>query len=138
MKDLASGAERVVGDGVYPFWGGARTVQVRVARTLTARSLRRARALVRVTCGAGCRVRASLRVDATTRRRLGLGRSSTIATASGTRSGAGTARLRLKATRKARSRLTRRRSYGATLRVTITPRAGGTATTSSVAVRVRR
>jgi hypothetical protein len=108
-----------------------------VAKTLAARALRQGRAAFRVECSAACRVRASLRVGRTTARRLGLGRSRAIATASGSRKAAGTAKLRLRPSRKARSRLARVRSYRATLRVTITP-SGRAATTASARVRVRR
>jgi hypothetical protein len=137
VKELASGAERVVAEGVYPFWGGKRTVPVRLARTLAAAALRRG-AAVRVRCAGGCRVRATLRVTHTTGRRLGLGRSRTIARAPRARKGAGTVRLRLRATRKAAPRLGRLRSYPATVHVTTRPRSGGAATSAAEQVRVRR
>jgi hypothetical protein len=130
VKDLASGAERVIGAGVNPFWGGARSLPVRVSRTLRTRTLR-AGAPVRVTCTRACRVSASLRVARSTARRLGTAR--TIAKASGERSRGGTATLRLKATRAAAARLGRASAYRATLRVTARP--GGTVT---VPLRVRR
>jgi hypothetical protein len=126
VHDLASGAERVIGQGVYPFWGGA---SVRVAETIRARTLRRGVA-VRVRCAERCRVKAALRVARRTARRLGVAR--TIARASGSRGSAGTLKLRLKATGKAAPRLARLASYPATLRATI----DGAATT--VSVRVRR
>jgi hypothetical protein len=135
VKDLASGAERDIGPGVYPFWGGTRSVPVRVARTLRTRALAGAGAPVRVTCAGACRVSASLEVARGTARRLGTGRA--IARASGSRSRAGTAKLRLKATRKAAARLGRASSYRAALRVTVRPR-GGAAMKTTVAVRVRR
>jgi hypothetical protein len=134
VKDLASGAERTIGAGVYPFWGGPRSLPVRVARTLRVRALG-AGAPVRVTCASACRVSASLRVARRTARRLGTSR--TIAKASGSRSRAGTAKLRLKATRKAGARLGRVSSYGATLRVAVRPR-GGAAMTTTLALRIRR
>jgi hypothetical protein len=135
VRDLAGGAERVIGQGVYPFWGGARTVPVRVAKTLAVSALRRRGASVRVGCATACRVRASLAVAAATARRLGLGSGRTIAAASGSRRSAGTARLRLRATRKAAARLARLRTYRATLHVRIT---GGTVMTATAKVRVRR
>ena len=137
VKDLASGAERTIAPGVYPFWGGARTPALRVPETVSARALKRGRAAFRVDCAAACRVRASLRVGRATARRLRLGGRRTIATASGSRERAGTAKLKLRATRRARPRLARVRSYRAALRVRITPR-GGAATTGSADVRVRR
>jgi hypothetical protein len=137
VKELESGAERVIGPGVYPFWGGARTLPLRVAKSLSARALSNGRASFRVECPGACRLRASLEVSRATARRLGIGRSRTIATASGSRERAGTVRLRLRATRKARPRLTRVRSYGATLRVAITP-PGGATTNPTTRVRVRR
>jgi hypothetical protein len=135
VKDLASGAERVIGPGVYPFWGGTRAAPVQVAKTLRTRALRGSGAPVRVTCQGACRVSASLHVARSTARRLGTGR--TIAKASGSRSRAGTAKLKLKATRKAAARLGRASSYRATLRVTVTAR-GGKALKATVALRVRR
>jgi hypothetical protein len=138
VKDLGDGAERVVGTGVYPFWGGARSLPLRVAKTLAARALRKGRASVRVDCPAACRVRASLQVGRATARRLGLGRSRTIATASGSRKRAGTATLRLRATGKSRPRLARLRSYRATLGVTVRPSSGGAATRATASVRIRR
>jgi hypothetical protein len=138
VRELASGAERVVAQGTYPFWGGKRTAPVRVARRVSVAALRRGRAAVRVRCAGGCRVRATLRVERSTARRLGLGKSRTIAGASGARRGAGTVRMRLRATRKAAPRLARLRSYPATLRVTIRPRSGGPATTARKQVSVRR
>jgi hypothetical protein len=131
VKDLASGTERVMGPGVYPFWGGTRSLPVRVAKTLRAGALRRGRAIARVTCAGACRVKASLHVARRTARRLGSGR--TVAKASGSRAGAGTVKLRLKASRGAASRLARLGSYRATLRVTVKP--GGTA---AIPLRVRR
>jgi hypothetical protein len=135
VRELGSGAERMIGPGAYPFWGGARTLPLRVAKRLSARSLRKGRATVRVGCSGACRVRASLQVGRSTVRRLGLGRNRTIATASGSLERAGTARLRLHATRRARAHLMRLRSYRATLTVTITP-SGGKATTATKDVRV--
>jgi hypothetical protein len=155
VKELASGAERVIGPGVSPSWGGtrspppsqggtqpappsrgdARSLRVQVARTLQVRTLTGRGARVRVTCASGSRVRASLQVARATARRIGTGR--TIAGASGVCSRAGGARLRLKATRRAAARLGRVSSYAATLRVTVTPR-GGAATRETVALRVRR
>jgi hypothetical protein len=134
VKDLASGAERVMGRGAYPFWGGQRTAPVRVARTLRAGALRRGRATARVTCAGACRATASLTVTRTTARRLGSAR--TIAKGTGSRRGAGTLKLRLKATRGAASRLSRLSSYRAALRVKVTD--GGAATEAAVPVRVRR
>ena len=134
VTDLAGGAERVIGPGAYPFWGGTRSARVRVAKTLRADALRRGRTVARVVCSGACRVTASLRVARSTARRLGTSR--TIATATG--SGTGTVKLRLRATRKAAGRLAALRSYRATLRVTVTPRAGGASAKSAVPVRVRR
>lgn len=120
VKDLVSGAERTIGPGTYPHWGGPRTApRPRVARTLRARALRSGRAAVRVSCPRACRVQAALEVRRATARRLDLGRRRTIAAASTSRRSAGTARLRLRATRRARTRLTRLRAYPATLRVTV-------------------
>jgi hypothetical protein len=145
VKELASGAERVIGPGVNPFWGGTRSrgtrsggtrsLPVRVARTLRVRSLAGRGAPVRVKCSSGCRVSASLQVARGTARRLGTGR--TIAKASSSRSRAGSARLLLKATPRVAARLGRVRSYAATLRVTVRPR-GGAAMRATVALRVRR
>jgi hypothetical protein len=150
VKELASGAERVIGPGVNPSWGGTRSpspsqggtqpappsrVRVQVARTLQVRTLTGRGARVRVTCASGARVRASLQVARKTARRIGTAR--TIAGASGVCSRAGSARLRLKATRRAAARLGRVSSYAATLRVTVTPR-GGAAMRETVALRVRR
>jgi hypothetical protein len=145
VKELASGTERVIGPGVNPSWGGARSspsasqggapsVRVQVARTLRIRTLTGRGARVRVTCASECRVRASLQVSRATARRIGTGR--TIAGASGARSRAGSALLRLKATRRAAARLGRVSSHAATLRVTVTPR-GGAAMRATVALRVR-
>jgi hypothetical protein len=134
VKDLTSGAERVLGPGVYPFWGG---VSVRVAQTLRARSLKRGRATVGVGCAGACRVGVSLDVARRTARRLGLRGTRTIAKGSGSRTSSGTAELRLRATRKSRKRLGRVRSYRATLRVSVTPQ-GGAATQTSTRLRVRR
>jgi hypothetical protein len=91
VKDLETGAERVIGPGVYAFWGGARTIPLRIADTLRAGALRKGKAAVRIACGGACSVRASREVGKTTARRLGLGRSRTIAKASGSLAGAGTA-----------------------------------------------
>lgn len=135
VKDLPSGAERVIGPGASPLWGGRRALPVRVARTLRTRALVGSGAPVRVTCSGACRVRAALQVANRTARRLGTG--GTIATASGSRARAGTATLRLRATRKAATRLGRVSFYRATLRVTVRPR-GGAATKASVALRIRR
>jgi hypothetical protein len=138
VKDLAGGGERVVAQGVYPFWGGTRTAPVKVGTRLRVGALRKGRAAVRVRCADGCRVRATLRVTRETAGRLGLGRRRTIAGASGSRKGAGAVTLRLRATRKAASRLGRLRSYPATVHVTIRPRSGGSATSAAEQVRVRR
>jgi hypothetical protein len=134
VKDLAGGAERVIGPGNYPFWGGSRTLPVRVAGTLRARKLRKGRVAARVDCPAKCSVSASLQVARKTARRLRAGR--TIATASGSSAGAGTVRLRLKPTRAARKRLARVRAYRATLRVTT--RVAGGASKTTAPVRIRR
>jgi hypothetical protein len=139
VKDLAGGAERVIGPGVYPFWGGSRTVQAPapepapMSDSVRARSTRGGRVLVRVTCSGACRIRASLRISPATARRLGLGRRRTIATASGSRSRAGTSSLRLRVLRKA----VVARSYKATLTVSINPAEGPT-TRVTKALRVRR
>jgi hypothetical protein len=135
VKDLASGAERVIGPGAYPFWGGTRALPVRVARTLRTSALRGRGAAVAVACTGPCRVSARLQVARGTARRLGTGR--TIAKAAGSRARAGTAKLRLKATRKAAARLGRAASYRATLRVTVRS-GGGAPTAATVPVRVRR
>jgi hypothetical protein len=134
VKDLAGGGERMIGPGNYPFWGGSRTLPVRVAGTLRARKLRKGRVAARVDCPAKCSVSASLQVARKTARRLRAGR--TIATASGSSAGAGTVRLRLKPTRAARKRLARVRAYRATLRVTT--RIAGGASTTTAPVRIRR
>jgi hypothetical protein len=138
LRDVAGGAERVVGQGVYPFWGGTRTAPLQAPKTVGVGALRKGRAAIGVNCAGACRVRAALDVARATARRLKLGRRMTIATASTSRTSAGTARLRLRATRKARPRLARLRSYRATLRVRITPASGGAATTATASVRVRR
>jgi hypothetical protein len=138
VKDLAGGAERVIGPGVYPSWGGARSLPVRVARTLGVSALRRGRASARVTCAAACRVSASLQVSGSTARRLGLGRKpATVASASASRRNAGTAKLRLRATKQAAGKLGRLRSYAATLRVRVKP-PDGAAVTATRGLRVRR
>lgn len=133
IKDLAGGPERVIGPGGSPFWGGSRTVPVRMADSVRARTMRGGRVLVRVTCSGACRIRASLRISPSTARRLGLGRRRTIATASGTRTQAGTSNLRLRVVRKAAVA----RSFKATLTVSITPTAGPT-TRVTKTLRVRR
>lgn len=129
VHDLGSGAERVVAQGLYPFWGGARTRLVRVAKSLRARTLRKG-AVVRVRCIKACRVKAALKVSGRTARKLGASR--TIAKASGSRRRAGTLKLRLRATRKAAPRLARLKSYRATLRTTINSAA------TTVSLRIRR
>jgi hypothetical protein len=129
VKDLAGGSERVIGPGVDPFWGGRRTA----AEAVRTRTMRGGRVLVGVTCPGACRSRASLRVSPATARRLGRGRRRTIATASGTRSRAGTSNLRLRVVRTAAGA----RSYRATLTVSITPIAGRT-TRVTRSLRVRR
>jgi hypothetical protein len=135
VKDLHGGSERVIGQGSNPFWGGRRTVPVRVARALRAGALARGRAAVRIACAGACRARASLQVARATARRLGTGR--TIARATGSRTRPGTLELRLKSTRAAASRPAALRSYRATVRVSVTPR-GGAAIRTTVPVRVQR
>lgn len=137
VKELGGGGERVLGPGAYPFWGGTRTVPLRVAKRLSAGALRTGRVSVRVRCTGACRVRASLKVDRATARRLGLAGTRVIATASGSRKRAGTARLALSATRRARARLTRVRSYRGTLHVTVTG-PGGESAKGTARVHVRR
>jgi hypothetical protein len=133
VASLDGGAERVLGAGVYPDWGGPRLT---VAATLAPRALRRG-VPIQAGCAAACRLRATLQVERRTARRLKLRKGRTIAKASGARTSAGTATLRLRATRAARSRLDRVRAYRATLRVTVTP-SGGQATTVTRKLRVRR
>jgi hypothetical protein len=101
-------------------------------------ALRKGRASARVSCAAACRVSASLQVSGGTARRLGLGRKpATVASASASRKSAGTAKLRLRATRKAAGRLGRLRSYSATLRVSVKP-SDGAAVKATQSVRVKR
>lgn len=60
VKDLATGAERTLGPGVYPFWGGARTA----VATIASRTLRYREGRIRVTvrCAAGEPCRGTLRI----------------------------------------------------------------------------
>lgn len=147
VRDLASGAERAIADGTSPSWGGARAVtpppdltkpaSVRVASSVRAATLRGGKLVARVSCAAGCQVRATLRVTASTARRLGLGKRRTLATGSGSRKSGGDLRVRLRVAKAARSRLTRVRSYGTTLQVTAKLTSGTEASIGKV-VRVRR
>lgn len=141
VKDLADGSERVVAAGTYPFWGGARTVPVRVAQKLRPRSLTRGRGTVRVGYFGACRVTATLKVSADTARRLGLGRTRTIAKAFGARDRrhrqAPAPRYR-QGTKAARTRtLVPRDARRSTLDVTVMPDAG-TPTRTSTRVQIRR
>jgi hypothetical protein len=57
-----SGRERVIGPGVYPFWGGTRTIRVRVAKSVGAAALRRGRVTIRPRGGPPSSTSAQLRV----------------------------------------------------------------------------
>lgn len=61
VKDLASGAERVLGPGVYPHWGGARTVVGAALRSSSLR-YRGGKIAVRVGCTGGEACRGTLRI----------------------------------------------------------------------------
>ncbi|HWI74463.1 MAG TPA: hypothetical protein VNT55_21060, partial [Baekduia sp.] len=72
-----------------------------------------------VACAAACRVGATLKVDAATAKRLGLGRRAvTLATGRGASTKAGTVTITLKASGKVARALKRARSVTATLAVT--------------------
>ncbi len=98
-----------------------------VAFTAPATASRARGAMLKITCPARCTITAKLSVGASVARRARLGRkATTIATARGTRSAAGTTTLTLKLTRSARLRLARIASVPATLLLTATDASGAT------------
>lgn len=165
VRDLASGAERVVAAGVYPSWGGARTVPQpppggsdptpppggrrpapRRAPLLSLTGQRTPRALaagglrLRVRCERACRVGARLTVAAKDARTLGLRRGAPLASASGTRKAAGTVTLRPRVAAKVARRLRPLGALRVKAAVTIRPAKGasGRTTRTSATVRLAR
>lgn len=146
VADAAGGGERVIGAGVYPAWGGERTVPRPVAppggggdgtgagrggsgrggsavlrfadgTTLSGLAARRLRVGLR--CAAGCRVTVAVTVARATARSLGLPRGSSVlarASTSRRRAGAFTVRPRVAGGRTVAAKLRARRSA---LRVTV-------------------
>ncbi len=93
----------------------------------------------KVSCGRACSVRASLLVSAKLAKRLGLGsRQTAIATGSASIRRAGTLKLTLHFTSKARKPVGGASGLAVTLRVTATPVGGGSARTSSKALTLKR
>ncbi|ADB48743.1 TolB family protein [Conexibacter woesei] len=162
VKDLASGAERVVAQGVYPFWGGARTVPApppggrelapapggrrpapRRAPLLSLTGQRTPRALaagglrLRVRCDAACSVGARLTVAAKDARTLGLRRGAALASASGARRAAGTVTLRPRVAAKVARRLRPLGALRVKVAVTIRPANGARGRTMRTSATVR-
>jgi hypothetical protein len=107
-----------------------RTFTFTAAARLRFAVLRRRGLLVVVRCAAPCSIDAGLFVNSNLARLVRVGRARRTLRA------AGTARLRVKLTARAKRRLARHRRFTLTLRVKVTQ--GGRATTKSKRVRVRR
>ncbi len=99
----------------------------------------RGRLSLRVTCGVACSGTAKLTVDRRTARKLGLGRTRTVATARVRLTAAGTKRVTVRLTAKARRALERRRvrTLRGRLAVAVTD-TGGRSANARRTVRVRR
>jgi len=123
VKELDGGAEKPLGAGVYPHWGGERTT---VGAAVRSRSLRyrRGRIAVRVACTGTETCRGRLRISKGSRTlgsrnyRVRAGRSATVA---------------VKPSRRGRRTIQARRSH--TVRVQLKPSTGDTVTRS---LRLRR
>lgn len=101
---------------------------VRVVSKRSLRSLARSGLRLRVACKGACRVRAELIANRAGAKRLKLGRSRRVASASRRLARAGTASIRVKPSRAVGRRVARLRSARWTLRVRVTPAGGRTVT----------
>jgi hypothetical protein len=121
----------VAGGPGGPAAGGGASLGLKVARSIRWSRLARSGLLVEVQCPAACTVDARLFVAARTARGVGLAKSVKVGRGTKRLSRAGTAKVRVKLTRKARSRLRRARRLSLTLRV----KAAGKTVTRKVAVK---
>ena len=108
-----------------PLVGAARQsraprLSVRLAAGQSLRTLARRGLVVRIGCSKPCRLDARLLLDRVTAGRLRLAASATVGRASRTLRAAGTAKLTIRLTRRARARLARVKGAGLTLRITAT------------------
>ncbi len=92
--------------------------------------------LVRVPCLAACTVRAELRVDKATARKLRLGRSRVLARGTKTLRNAGNARVTLKVVRKARKRFKRLRK--AKVKLVVRKTSSGRTTSTTRTLKLKR
>jgi len=120
--------------GTTPSAPAARTFAFSAASTAS----RIKGAAVKVTCSGRCRITATLSISKSVARKARLGsKAATIGTARGTRTTSGSKTLRVKLTRKARSRLARFKTVRATLKLAVTDASGKT-TRKQKAVSLKR
>ena len=110
-------------DTVAPAVGAARSsrapkLSLRLAAGQSLRTLARRGLVVRIGCSMPCRLDARLLLDRITARRLRLAASATVGHASRRLRAAGTAKLTIRLTRRARARLATVKHAGLTLRIT--------------------
>ncbi|HEX5898034.1 MAG TPA: hypothetical protein VFY32_01455, partial [Solirubrobacteraceae bacterium] len=95
-------------------------LSLRLAAGQSLRTLARTGLVVRIGCSKPCRLDARLLLDRVTAGRLRLAASATVGRASRRLRAAGTAKLTIRLTRRARARLATVKSAGLTLRITAT------------------
>jgi dipeptidyl aminopeptidase/acylaminoacyl peptidase len=93
-------------------------LSLRLAAGQSLRTLRRKGLVVRIACSKPCRLSARLRLDRVTAARLRLAASGTVGRASRTLRAAGTAKLAIRLTRRARARIATVKRARLTLRIT--------------------